>query len=81
MARWVIGRLPKDKAPMMEGSVSLSPNSPPPDTPPTLQASFTLPMYTASGLKVDTLQLTNERYKPYKGVKSVTRAGKFYIRS
>jgi AP-3 complex subunit mu len=35
---------------------------------------------TISGLHVDKLNLTNERYKPYKGVRSMVRAGTYEIR-
>ena len=35
---------------------------------------------TISGLRVDKLNLTNERYKPYKGVRSMVRAGTYEIR-
>jgi hypothetical protein len=37
-------------------------------------------MFTASGIRVDSLNVS-EKYKPYKGVRSVTRGGKFFIRS
>ena len=32
-------------------------------------------------LQVDSLSVTNEKYKPYKGVRSITKAGKFQIRT
>jgi AP-3 complex subunit mu len=38
-------------------------------------------MYAISGLKIDTLKVFNESYKPYKGVRSLTRAGKYQIRT
>jgi AP-3 complex subunit mu len=38
-------------------------------------------MATFSGLAVASLQLTNERYKPYKGVRTIAKSGKFLIRS
>lgn len=38
-------------------------------------------MSSVSGLSVAGLQLTNESYKPYKGVRAVTQSGKFQIRS
>lgn len=38
-------------------------------------------MFSTSGLKISALTVANERYKPYKGVKSITKSGKFQIRS
>ena len=34
-----------------------------------------------TGLKVDALTLSGEKYKPYKGVRFVTKAGRFQVRS
>jgi AP-3 complex subunit mu len=80
VCKWVIGKIPKDKSPMLEGSVSLPPGAQLPDTPAIIMADFKIVMYAASGLKVDSLSLHTERYKPYKGVRSITRAGKFQVR-
>jgi AP-3 complex subunit mu len=40
-----------------------------------------VPMASLSGLAVASLVLTNERYKPYKGVRAIAKSGKFQIRS
>jgi AP-3 complex subunit mu len=40
-----------------------------------------VPMASVSGLSVAALQLTNESYKPYKGVRTLTQSGNFQIRS
>ena len=66
---------------MLEGTLTLSPGAPPPDANPTVRVDFHVKMFAASGLKVDSLALHNESYKPFKGVKSFTRAGKFQIRT
>lgn len=42
---------------------------------------FQINMYAVSGLKVDSLRLFHEGYKPYKGVRSMTKAGKIHIRT
>lgn len=80
-ARWEIGRLPKDRSPSLSGTISLFPNVPTPESGPTVLVEFKVVMYCVSGLKIDALQCSNERYKPYKGVRSVTKAGKFQVRS
>lgn len=80
IAKWNIGKLPKEKTPQLSGTISLPTGTPPPEANPTLTSQFKIVMYTASGIKVDSLGC-NERYKPYKGVRSVTKAGKFQVRS
>jgi len=80
VCKWNIGKLPKDKTPQLSGTVALPSGGQLPESLPTLMAEFKIVMYTASGIKVDSLTC-NERYKPYKGVRSITRAGKFQIRA
>src|SRR4051812_7405345 len=93
VCRWVIGKIPMNKTPTLEGTVSLPPGIKPSkyldkcctgsriDSNPVLQAEWKVDGYAASGLKVDSLALHNEKYKPFKGVKPVTKSGKFFIRS
>lgn len=73
-------RIPKEKSPILEGTVQC-PSGQQPDSNPVIQADFKIVMYTASGLKVDSLALHNEKYKPYKGVRGITKAGKFTVRT
>jgi len=80
VCRWVIGKIPMNKTPTLEGSVSLPPGSRI-DSNPVIQAEWKVDSFAASGLKVDSLALHNEKYKPFKGVKSITKSGKFFIRS
>jgi len=77
-AKWIIGKMPKEKSPQMDGTLSPSVT---PETPTIITSEFKIVMYTASGLKVDSLSLQNEKYKPYKGVRSITKAGKFQVRT
>ena len=42
---------------------------------------FNIPNASISGLRVDALNLTNEPYKPYKGVRAMVRAGAFQVRA
>lgn len=48
---------------------------------PVIEIHWKVPMASVSGLAVSSLQMTNERYKPYKGVRAVAKSGKFQIRS
>jgi len=77
---WHIGKIPRDKTPQLQGTVAVPVGGPPPEGTPTLTAQFKIMMYAASGIKVQSLAC-NERYKPYKGVRSITKGGKFQIRS
>jgi hypothetical protein len=42
---------------------------------------FLINSYSLSGLKVDVLKLFNESYKPYKGVRTMTKAGRYQVRA
>ncbi|KAI8977042.1 Mu homology domain-containing protein [Mycotypha africana] len=78
---WDIGKLSlKDIAPTLSGTFSTN------ETNPELSGlnvtlGFQINMYAVSGLKVDSLRLFHEAYKPYKGVRSMTKAGKIIIRT
>ena len=82
---WTIGKIPKDTTPCLNGSLSVraqggAPASGPPPAP-TVFAKFRVPMFSVSGLKVDGLSVTNTAAKPYKGVRTVTKAGRFQVRT
>lgn len=47
---------------------------------PYFQVHFTINQLAVSGLKVNRLDMYGEKYKPFKGVKYITKAGKFQIR-
>jgi len=78
--KWIINRIPKEKLPMMNGNLILQPGTQP-EGNPVVSAEFKINLFSASGLKVDGLQLLNEDYKPYKGVKAMTQSGKFQVRT
>ena len=80
VARWTIGKLASDKMPQLSGTILLQPNSTSEEAPP-IEVQWKVPMASVSGLTVATLQLTNERYKPYKGVRTIAKSGKFQIRT
>lgn len=80
VAKWTIGKLAKDKTPQLNGTIVLQPNSNAEEMPP-IQMQWRVPMATVSGIGISSLQLTNERYRPYKGVRVITKSGKFQIRT
>lgn len=82
VATWNIGKLRSSLVPTLEGTTSLQPGTAKPESNPTLLVDFKVTMWAASGIKVDSLTLQNEKYNPYKGVRTITRgAGHVQIRS
>jgi len=75
---WRIRQLPRGQTPILEGNFAFDTDTVP--VKPTISISFNVNMWSASGLKVDSLALLNETYKHFKGVKSITRGGKLQIR-
>lgn len=50
------------------------------ETPP-ISLRFRINQLAVSGLKVNRLDMYGEKYKPFKGVKYITKAGKFQVRT
>jgi len=78
--KWDIGKI-SSKSPVLSGTVTLLPGASIPEMNPIIQVDFKITMFSASGIKVESLTLFTEKYKPYKGVRSVTKAGKYQIRT
>lgn len=81
--KWTVGKLGGKKGgnPTLRGNIILHQNAAVPDEKPIVLLGFKVPMATVSGLNVETLLITNEKYKPYKGVRTLTKAGRFQIRT
>ena len=80
VARWTVGKLQGDKYPQLTGVLLYQPNSKGKDEAPELQMNWRVASACVSGLSVAALELTNEKYKPYKGVRTVAKSGKFQVR-
>jgi len=52
----------------------------PEDTNPSISLQFSISQLAVSGLKVNRLDMYGEKYKPFKGVKYLTKAGRFQVR-
>lgn len=63
----------------LSGSVAIA-GGVKPEANPIISAQFKIMMFTASGIRVDSLNV-KENYKPYKGIRSVTRGGQYFIRT
>jgi AP-3 complex subunit mu len=82
MMVWEVGRIEPGKAhPFIRGNVVLQTGAPIPDHNPVIHLKFMINQFCASGVKVNRLDMYAEKYKPFKGVKYVTRSGNFQIRT
>uniref|UniRef100_A0A665TW78 AP-3 complex subunit mu-1-like n=1 Tax=Echeneis naucrates TaxID=173247 RepID=A0A665TW78_ECHNA len=78
---WDIGKLNPQKLPNLRGSLSMQAGVPRPEENPSLNIELKIQQLAISGLKVSRLDMYGEKYKPFKGVKYVTKAGKFQVRT
>jgi len=77
---WEVGKIDQTKLPNIRGTVNLSAGSSPASTNPTINVKFSISQLAVSGLKVNRLDMYGEKYKPFKGVKYITKAGRFQVR-
>jgi len=78
---WEVGRIDVSKLPTIRGTVSTQTGSPLPESNPAITVKFSINQMAVSGLKVNRLDMYGEKYKPFKGVKYVTKAGRFQVRT
>ncbi|EPB79646.1 adaptor complexe medium subunit family protein [Ancylostoma ceylanicum] len=79
LLQWTIGKIELGKPPNIKGTVSVS-GTTTIETPP-ISLRFRINQLAVSGLKVNRLDMYGEKYKPFKGVKYITKAGKFQVRT
>ncbi|KAF2881268.1 hypothetical protein ILUMI_24913 [Ignelater luminosus] len=77
---WDIGRIDVTKLPNIRGSVSIATGANTSEINPSINVHFTINQLAISSLKVNRLDMYGEKYKPFKGVKYITKAGRFQIR-
>lgn len=78
---WDIGRIDASKIPSLKGNLTFQTGCSLPESNPPLHVNFTVSQMSLSGIKFGKLDIYGEKYKPFKGVKYVIRAGKFQIRT
>ncbi|XP_041116961.1 AP-3 complex subunit mu-1 isoform X2 [Polyodon spathula] len=78
---WDIGKINPQKVPNLKGVICLQSGAPKPEENPNLNIQFRIQQLAVSGIKVNRLDMFGEKYKPFKGVKYVTKAGKFQVRT
>jgi len=78
---WDVGRIDPVKIPSLKGNITLQSGTPIPESNPAINVQFTINQFAVSGIKVNRLDMYGEKYKPFKGVKYITRAGRFQVRT
>jgi len=78
---WEVGRIDPTRLPNIRGTINLQSGAPPPESNPAITVQFSINQLAVSGLKVNRLDMYGEKYKPFKGVKYVTKAGRFQVRT
>ena len=73
--------MPTEMTPNLTGNVCMQAGAGIPDSRPIVTAEFKVNLCAVSGIKIDSLNVQVERYKPYKGVTSCTKAGNFQVRT
>jgi hypothetical protein len=80
VAKWVIGKLDPSKRPQLTGTLLLLSGDDKPEENPPLQLHWRIPQASVSGVSVSGLSMVGEEYHPYKGVRCITKSGRFQIR-
>ncbi|KAL7442726.1 hypothetical protein ACHAXH_006070 [Discostella pseudostelligera] len=91
IAKWTIGKLDEKLRPQLNGSMVLEDGDNKETKASSLYASggeeqpplfvnWKILLASVSGLNVSGLSVTGEHYKPYKGVRNITKSGTFQIR-
>lgn len=78
--QWDVGRIDVTKLPNIRGTVSVAPGTTSIESNPVINVQFSISQLAVSGLKVNRLDMYGEKYKPFKGVKYMTKGGKFQVR-
>lgn len=76
--KWKIGKLDPVKNYVMSGSVTAISDSS--EAQPAISVHFKVPSHAATGIKVTRLEIYAEKYKAFKGIKYITKAGKYQVR-
>lgn len=86
---WVIGRMPNNVSPSLQGQLKVEEDGEGEgsgigavmEERPSVTLSWKMAGVALSGLRIDSLVVQSEKYRPYKCIRSMTRAGCFEIRT
>jgi len=77
---WEVGKI-ETKTASIKGSLALNTGIPAPDMRPSIIIKFVMNQASLSEVRVNRLDMFGEKYKPFKGVKYISRAGAFQVRT
>ena len=80
VAKWTIGKLDEKTQPILSGTIILTIGATRPEENPPLQMNWKIPLTSVSGISVSGLTLSGESYRPYKGVRTIVKSGRFQVR-
>jgi AP-3 complex subunit mu len=78
---WKVGTVSGTQTPSLTATVQMPRDNEASGCGESVSVEFRIQGVTLSGLKVDNVNIYNEKYKAYKGVKYVTMSGKFTVRT
>jgi AP-3 complex subunit mu len=79
IAKWTLGKLDTSKKPQLTASLQME-GTKKPAANPNLSLAWKIPLASVSGLSVSGLSIMSEKYRPYKGVRNITKSGRFVVR-
>lgn len=77
---WDVGKL-DGKTASIKGSLTLNPTITAPDVSPTIIIKFVMNQASLSEVRINRLDMFGEKYKPFKGVKYISRSGMLQMRT
>lgn len=84
VARWTLGKMDASKKASLSCSFTMLADDDDEQgdssSTPNLSIFWKVPLASVSGLQVSGLSVTRENYKPYKGVRNITKSGVFQVR-
>jgi AP-3 complex subunit mu len=85
IAKWTLGKMADDASTtraQLTANLKLNPQKLDDDDirSPNLSLHWKIPLASVSGLSVSGLSLTGEAYRPYKGVRNITKSGLYQVR-
>ena len=81
---WEVGKLSNSKTantPSLTATIHIRSDAQKPSVIPPVLVEYSQTGSSFSGLKVDSVNILNEGYKPYKGIRAFAKAGHFVVRS
>lgn len=77
VAKWTLGKMDATSKATLSCSFACPKEG---STPPNLSMHWKVPLASVSGISVSGLNVTGESYRPYKGVRNITRSGTYQLR-